>query len=88
VREQRKLRLDEPVGQYVGGLHPRVAETTIAQLFSHRAGRGAAFGAKRTSGLTRAFKIQPTFSVVTLQPIAISLVAVHVHGERIRLRVD
>jgi hypothetical protein len=32
VREQRKLRLDEPVGQYVGGLHPRVAETTIAQL--------------------------------------------------------
>ncbi|MCS3729744.1 serine hydrolase domain-containing protein [Bradyrhizobium betae] len=38
LREQRKLRLDDPVGQYVGGLHPRVAETTIAQLLSHTAG--------------------------------------------------
>ena len=38
LREQRKLRLDDPVGQYVGRLHPRVAETTIAQLLSHSAG--------------------------------------------------
>ncbi|MGV7216241.1 serine hydrolase domain-containing protein [Bradyrhizobium sp. UFLA05-112] len=38
LREQRKLRLDDPVGQYVGSLHPRVAETTIAQLLSHSAG--------------------------------------------------
>jgi CubicO group peptidase (beta-lactamase class C family) len=38
LREQRKLRLDDPVGQYVGGLHPQVAQTTIAQLLSHSAG--------------------------------------------------
>ena len=38
LREQRKLRLDDPVGQYVSGLHPRVAETTIAQVLSHSAG--------------------------------------------------
>jgi CubicO group peptidase (beta-lactamase class C family) len=38
LREQRKLRLDDPVGQYVKGLHPRVAETTIVQLLSHSAG--------------------------------------------------
>src|SRR6266702_7196773 len=38
LREQRKLRLDDPVGQYVGGLHPQVAEATIAQLLSHSAG--------------------------------------------------
>src|SRR5436853_1508696 len=38
LRERRKLRLDDPVGQYVGGLHPRVAEQTIAQLLSHSAG--------------------------------------------------
>src|ERR1700759_3273172 len=38
LREQRKLRLDDPVGAHVGGLHPRVAETTIAQLLSHSAG--------------------------------------------------
>jgi CubicO group peptidase (beta-lactamase class C family) len=38
LREQRKLRLDDPVGQYVGELHPKVAETTIAQLLSHSAG--------------------------------------------------
>jgi CubicO group peptidase (beta-lactamase class C family) len=38
LREQRKLRLDDPVGQYVKGLHPRIAETTIAQLLSHSAG--------------------------------------------------
>ncbi len=38
LREQRKLRLDDPVGQYVQGLHPEVAETTIAQILSHSAG--------------------------------------------------
>ena len=38
LREQHKLRLDDPVGQYVKGLHPQVAETTIAQILSHSAG--------------------------------------------------
>jgi CubicO group peptidase (beta-lactamase class C family) len=38
LRERRKLRLDDPVGQYVKGLHPQVAEATIAQLLSHSAG--------------------------------------------------
>src|SRR5882672_2107940 len=38
LREQRKLRLDDPVGQYVNGLHPRLAESTIAQILSHSAG--------------------------------------------------
>jgi CubicO group peptidase (beta-lactamase class C family) len=38
LREQHKLRLDDPVGQYVKGLHRQVAETTIAQILSHSAG--------------------------------------------------
>jgi CubicO group peptidase (beta-lactamase class C family) len=38
LREQRKLRLDDPVGQYVTGLHRQVAETTIAQVLCHSAG--------------------------------------------------
>jgi CubicO group peptidase (beta-lactamase class C family) len=38
LRERRKLRLDDPVGQYVKDLHKQVAETTIAQLLSHSAG--------------------------------------------------
>jgi CubicO group peptidase (beta-lactamase class C family) len=38
LRERRKLRLDDPVGQYVKGLHPQVAEATIAQVLSHSAG--------------------------------------------------
>jgi CubicO group peptidase (beta-lactamase class C family) len=38
LREQRKLRLDDPVGQYVTGLHREVAATTIAQILSHSAG--------------------------------------------------
>jgi CubicO group peptidase (beta-lactamase class C family) len=38
LREARKLRLDDPVGQYIKGLHPRVAETTIGQILSHSAG--------------------------------------------------
>lgn len=29
LREQRKLRLDDPVGQYVASVHPQIAETTI-----------------------------------------------------------
>jgi CubicO group peptidase (beta-lactamase class C family) len=38
LREQRKLRLDDPVGEYVKGLHRQVAEATIAQILSHSAG--------------------------------------------------
>src|SRR3979490_677298 len=38
LREQRKLRLDDPVGQYVKGLHPQIADTTLPQLLSHSAG--------------------------------------------------
>ena len=38
LREQRQLRLDDPVGQYVKELHPQVAATTIAQVLSHSAG--------------------------------------------------
>jgi CubicO group peptidase (beta-lactamase class C family) len=38
LREQRKLRLDDPVGQHVGGLHADIGAQTIAQLLSHSAG--------------------------------------------------
>lgn len=38
LREQRKLKLDDPIGQHVGGLHGDVAAQTIAQLLSHSAG--------------------------------------------------
>lgn len=38
LREQRKLRLDDPVGDYVKDLHPQVAETTLGQIMSHSAG--------------------------------------------------
>ena len=38
LREQRKLRLDDPVGQYVASVHPQIAETTISELLSHSAG--------------------------------------------------
>src|SRR5207302_2617404 len=38
LREQRRIRLDDTIGQYVDGLHPHVAETTIAQVLSHSAG--------------------------------------------------
>ena len=38
LREMRKLRLDDPVGQHVRALHPKIAETTIAQLLSHSGG--------------------------------------------------
>jgi CubicO group peptidase (beta-lactamase class C family) len=38
LREARKLHLDDTAGQYVKGLHPGVAQTTLAQLLSHSAG--------------------------------------------------
>lgn len=38
LREQGRLRLDDPIGQHVGGLHPQVAAVTLAQLLSHSAG--------------------------------------------------
>jgi CubicO group peptidase (beta-lactamase class C family) len=38
LREARKLRLDDPIGQYVKGLHPQIGEATIGQILSHSAG--------------------------------------------------
>jgi CubicO group peptidase (beta-lactamase class C family) len=38
LREEGRLGLDDRVGQHVEGLHPAVAEATIAQLLSHSAG--------------------------------------------------
>ena len=38
LREQGKLRLDDPVGCYVEGLHRDIAAATIQQLLSHSAG--------------------------------------------------
>ncbi len=38
LRERGLLRLDDPVGRYVDGLHPNVAEATVAQVLSHSAG--------------------------------------------------
>ena len=38
LREQGRLGLDDRVGRYVDGLHPAIAEATIAQLLSHTAG--------------------------------------------------
>ena len=38
LREQGKLRLDDAVGQYVKGLNPRIARTTLGQILSHSAG--------------------------------------------------
>jgi len=38
LREQGRLRLDDPVGRYVDGLHPDVADVTLAQALSHSAG--------------------------------------------------
>jgi CubicO group peptidase (beta-lactamase class C family) len=38
LREQGKLRLDDPVGRHVGNLHPAIARATVAQLLSHSAG--------------------------------------------------
>lgn len=38
LREQRKLRLDDPVGRHVSGLRADVGALTISQLASHSAG--------------------------------------------------
>lgn len=38
LREQRRLRLDDPISQYVDGLHPKLAVATVQQLLSHGAG--------------------------------------------------
>ena len=38
LREVGKLGLDDRIGRHVDGLHPAVAEATIAQLLSHSAG--------------------------------------------------
>ncbi|MES2990280.1 MAG: serine hydrolase domain-containing protein [Pseudomonadota bacterium] len=38
LREQGRVRLDDPVGRFVDGLHPQVASATLAQLLSHSAG--------------------------------------------------
>jgi CubicO group peptidase (beta-lactamase class C family) len=40
LREHRRLRLDDAVGQYVSGLHKEIAAATIAQVMSHSAGIG------------------------------------------------
>jgi CubicO group peptidase (beta-lactamase class C family) len=38
LREHGKLKLDDAVGDYVEGLNPRIARTTLAQILSHSAG--------------------------------------------------
>jgi CubicO group peptidase (beta-lactamase class C family) len=38
LREQRRLRLDDPVGNFVDGLDRKTARATLAQLLSHSAG--------------------------------------------------
>lgn len=38
LREADKVRLDDPVGGYVDGLHPKIARATVGQLLSHSAG--------------------------------------------------
>jgi len=38
LREAGKLRLDDPIGEYVKDLHPRIGEATISQVLSHSAG--------------------------------------------------
>ena len=38
LREAGRLRLDDPVGHHVEGLHPHLAAATLAQLLSHSAG--------------------------------------------------
>jgi CubicO group peptidase (beta-lactamase class C family) len=38
LREQDRLRLDNPVGRYVEGLHPALGRATLAQLLSHSGG--------------------------------------------------
>jgi len=38
LAEQGKLRLDRPIGEYVHGLHPKLARVTAHQLLTHSAG--------------------------------------------------
>src|SRR5258708_24388357 len=38
LREQGRLRLDDPVGHHVAGLQPDVSPPTVAQLLSHPPG--------------------------------------------------
>jgi len=38
LREAGKLRLDDPIGEYVKGLHPQIAAATFSQILSHSAG--------------------------------------------------
>ena len=38
LREAGKLKLDDPAGQFVSGLHPEIAQTTVLQLLTHSAG--------------------------------------------------
>ncbi len=38
LREENRLRLDDPLGQYLDGLHKDVAQATINQVLSHSAG--------------------------------------------------
>jgi D-alanyl-D-alanine carboxypeptidase len=38
LREGGRLKLDDPIGDHVAGLHPAVAAVTLAQLLSHTAG--------------------------------------------------
>ncbi|CCE03596.1 serine hydrolase domain-containing protein [Bradyrhizobium sp. STM 3809] len=38
LREQKRLKLDDAVGQYVDDLHPDIAAATLSQLLSHTAG--------------------------------------------------
>ena len=38
LREQGKLKLDDPIGDYVCKLNPAIARTTIGQVLSHSAG--------------------------------------------------
>ena len=38
LREQKRVKLDDTVGEYVPGLDRRIARATIAQLLSHSAG--------------------------------------------------
>ncbi len=38
LKEEGKLRLDDPAGDYIEGLHPSVSSATLSQLLSHGAG--------------------------------------------------
>jgi len=38
LREAGKLRLDDPIGEYVKELHPQIAQATLVQILSHSAG--------------------------------------------------